>query len=504
MNQSTSTTSLSTESKLTGYLHPGYADSLVEFGTPIELPRSQGRLLARRIPRTDAHDAMGCYPLFICRHWKSLVEDLNHLTGDLVSVALVADPFGAYQLENLHQCFDHVTAFKQRFVTELGDDLDTIVSKHHRYYARQALKRVRVETCGEPSEYLDEWCRLYDCLVVRHGLAGIQQFSRTTFQKQLSIKGLVMFAAYEEDQMIGAHLWMLHDEVAYSHLAAYDERGYAANVGYALYWHALHEFHKGQFNHVQRLDLGASAGTTAESDDGLSRFKRGWSNASRATWFCGRILDHDRYLRLTHDHKPSDSKYFPVYREGEFRSVSGGHSETKGDVEPVYLRPLQMDDLEKTHCWHNDASLYDTLVGEYRPVSLETEKQWLQRVSSPCDDQVNLAICLSTHEHIGNIYLRSIDRTAGTAELHTFIASGTHRLKGYATLAINQILERAFFELNLGQIYLHVLEKNAPAIRCYEKCGFHRTGILRGHVVKAGQARDVVVMARNASPIPDD
>ena len=79
---------------MTGYLHPEYAGSLSEFGKPQLLPRSGGQLLVRQIPNTDCVDAMGCYPLFCCRDWDQLPEDIEGLREQLVSVALVTDPFG--------------------------------------------------------------------------------------------------------------------------------------------------------------------------------------------------------------------------------------------------------------------------------------------------------------------------------------------------------------------------------------------------------------------------
>ncbi len=46
-----------------GYLSSAYAESLAEFGRPRELAKCGGWILERKIPGTDLHDAMGCYPL---------------------------------------------------------------------------------------------------------------------------------------------------------------------------------------------------------------------------------------------------------------------------------------------------------------------------------------------------------------------------------------------------------------------------------------------------------
>jgi hypothetical protein len=75
--------------ELTGYLHPAYAASLRDWGEPLMLPRSGGWLLAREVPGTSDRDAIGCYPLFTCRNWEQLGEDIAALDDSLVAVSLV-------------------------------------------------------------------------------------------------------------------------------------------------------------------------------------------------------------------------------------------------------------------------------------------------------------------------------------------------------------------------------------------------------------------------------
>src|SRR5882724_4409121 len=95
-------------SLIEGYLHPTYADSLVEFGTPRPLQRCHGWLLQRRIPGSHFQDAMGCYPIFACLDWSQLHADLEDLNNELVSVTLVTDPFGEYDLDYLRLCFPNL------------------------------------------------------------------------------------------------------------------------------------------------------------------------------------------------------------------------------------------------------------------------------------------------------------------------------------------------------------------------------------------------------------
>ena len=300
----------------TGYLHPDYSASLAEFGTPRLLPRSGGWILERPIGDGPERDAMGCYPLFACRDWPLLELDLAEIGKDLVSLSLVADPFADATPELLARCFpDRLIRFKDHFIADLDSASPATISKHHRYYARRALAAVDVEALtGEAEGLLDEWTGLYSTLAARHGLTGMKAFSRESFAIQLKIPGLVALVAREEGRIVGAHLWYVQDEVAYSHLAAVNERGYALSVAYALYSLAL-DYFRGK---VRWLNFGAGAGAGGSVDDGLSRFKRGWATETRPVWFCGRIFDPERYAALAQGQVKVAGDYFPAYRAGEF------------------------------------------------------------------------------------------------------------------------------------------------------------------------------------------
>src|SRR5829696_5348289 len=105
---------------VTGYSHPAYAESLAEFGDPRELPQCGGYILQRQIPGFPYRDGMGCYPLFACRDWSQLLADLEDIGRELVSLALVTDPFGDCDTVYLRRCFrDVVILYKEHFVVDL-------------------------------------------------------------------------------------------------------------------------------------------------------------------------------------------------------------------------------------------------------------------------------------------------------------------------------------------------------------------------------------------------
>jgi len=297
-----------------GYAHPNYADSLAEFGTPRELPLCGGWILERKIPEFPYRDAMGCYPLFVCRDWSQLHSDLNALEGELVSLSLVTDPFGRYDSNLLCQCFDIFTPFKEHFVTDLSKPINIIVSSHHRYYARKAFKNISVELCKDPTQFIDEWMDLYGTLIKKHNIKGIAAFSRKAFVKQLTIPGLVMFRALYQGATVGAYMWYVQDEVSYGHLGSVNSVGQDLMAPYAIFWSATEYF----TDKVRWIDHGAGAGTKNSSTDGLSQFKRGWSTDTRTVYFCGRIFNRERYNEIVNASGISATDYFPAYRKGEF------------------------------------------------------------------------------------------------------------------------------------------------------------------------------------------
>jgi hypothetical protein len=302
--------------KVTGYTHPLYAQSLAEFGTPLELPRCGGWILKRRIPGWPDYDGMGCYPLFACQDWSMLQADLENVGSQLVSLAIVADPFGRYSPADLRRWFrDVVIPFKEHFVVDLRCSADTFVSEHHLRNARQALQRIRVEPCSDPNQFLNDWLELYRYLIIRHEISGITAFSRHAFQYQMVVPGLVAFRAEYEGTTVGMLLWYVQDEVGYYHLGAYNEKGYALKASFGLFWQAIDYFaSKG----LRWLNLGAGAGAKAPIDSGLSKFKRGWATGTRTAYFCGRIFDRTTYHELTKASGCVKTNYFPAYRKGEF------------------------------------------------------------------------------------------------------------------------------------------------------------------------------------------
>lgn len=137
----------------------------------------------------------------------------------------------------------------------------------------------------------------------------------------------------------------------------------------------------------------------------------------------------------------------------------------------IYLRPLQKGDAYTSWLWRNDPDVW-TYTGSKpdRYITKEIEYEWICRALSDGNSK-RYAICQSDdHEHIGNIQLTDINNNK--AQLHIFIGNKNYWGKGIGTLATKKILDIAFYEMLLNEVYLSVNSKNRAAISCYIKNGF--------------------------------
>ncbi len=304
------------ESATAGYAHPEYARALAGYGTPRELRRCGGWVLERSIPGVPFKDAVGCYPLFACRDWSGLQADLDDIGRDLVSVALVTDPFGDYDEIHLHEWFpDRVLRFKEHYVLDLHGPIETTVRKRAQTYAHAALRQLHVELCPHPIDGLEEWTHLYGCLADRHHLEGIHTFSPESFAAQMRVPGFVLFRALYRGDAVGMQSWYVQGQTAYLHLVGVSPIGYELRASYAMCWSCIQHFR----DRLHWLDFGGAPGIEGNGDTGLARFKRGWSSGTRPAYFCGRIFNPEAYMAIAKMKNVSDVAYFPIYRVGEFK-----------------------------------------------------------------------------------------------------------------------------------------------------------------------------------------
>jgi Acetyltransferases, including N-acetylases of ribosomal proteins len=166
----------------------------------------------------------------------------------------------------------------------------------------------------------------------------------------------------------------------------------------------------------------------------------------------------------------------------------------------VRLRAFERDDLEKNHAFVND---YDTVRGMASgilfPCSYEDEQRFIDQQSGFSRGEYQFAVENNEGELVGRCGILRVDWKNALAELGIMIGM-ENRSRGYGTDAMQVLCRFCFEEMNLHKIKLSVLAFNEPALKCYEKCGFKREGLLKNEIFRQGKYHDVVVLGQIREP----
>lgn len=288
------------------YARADYAAALGHMGRPVAVPEWDAWVLARPTPCGTREDAVGPYPLAVLPPDADLAGGLARLKAEgLVSLVLVVEDRLRPPTEALEAAFAPMRPFKSHQIHDrsLGP---FAYGKHHRYEIKRALGRVAAVEIAL-ADHLPAWEALYGELVARRGLGGAHVFPPGHHALLAALPGVRTFAAFVDERMVSAHLFVTHDGHAMSHLAASTAEGYAAGAAYAVNDLAVRAL-----TDCRLINFGGGAGLDDDPQDGLVRFKRGFANAAAPAWLCGVALDAEAYRALCADGE--DSGFFPAYR----------------------------------------------------------------------------------------------------------------------------------------------------------------------------------------------
>jgi len=162
----------------------------------------------------------------------------------------------------------------------------------------------------------------------------------------------------------------------------------------------------------------------------------------------------------------------------------------------IRLRPLRIEDKEKSVAWRNDPQIRDRQLGYRFPVTEEMEADWINKILR---DQSGTRCILAIEEKdggnlIGFIHLQDIDWVNRVSELGISIGDKSKHNKGFAGEAVALILAHAFGVFNFRRVWVRVAAFNATALRLFESGGFVREGVLRQHIFLDGCAHDLILL----------
>ena len=158
----------------------------------------------------------------------------------------------------------------------------------------------------------------------------------------------------------------------------------------------------------------------------------------------------------------------------------------------VHIRPITPADTEKIVGWRNKDFVRKNFIYQ-KPFTVEGHNVWLREQVEP-GHVAQFIICLEDGAEIGSVYLRDIDRDAGTAEYGVFIGEEKALGKGFGMRAAELMLDYGFETLHLKKIFLRYIEGNESARKSYEKAGFHMIEGRRDTVRLEQGMKDVLFM----------
>jgi RimJ/RimL family protein N-acetyltransferase len=163
----------------------------------------------------------------------------------------------------------------------------------------------------------------------------------------------------------------------------------------------------------------------------------------------------------------------------------------------LLLRAPLLDDAPILYELLQEKDIARTTANIPHPYPEDLAMQWIENkryIMQEGDAEMGFLITSLEHGNVlGGIGLR-IDNEHQAAEVGYWIGK-PYWGNGYATEALQAIIEYGFTQLNLNRIFADYQTDNLASRRVMEKCGMTFEGILRQHVIKWGEFKDLGVLS---------
>jgi diamine N-acetyltransferase len=147
----------------------------------------------------------------------------------------------------------------------------------------------------------------------------------------------------------------------------------------------------------------------------------------------------------------------------------------------ISLRPPEPSDVDLMLSWENDPEVW-TVSRLHTPYSRFQVEQYV--LSDQFDifvqKQLRFLICeRKENRPVGCIDLFDFDPIHSRLGVGILIGSKEDRGKGYASQALEMIINYCFKTLNLHQVYAQIGKTNNDSLRLFQSKGFEQTGVRR-------------------------
>jgi RimJ/RimL family protein N-acetyltransferase len=159
----------------------------------------------------------------------------------------------------------------------------------------------------------------------------------------------------------------------------------------------------------------------------------------------------------------------------------------------VYLTPLSKKELSGNYInWLNnkDVCRYNS-HGEVE-YTYDDALKFIESLLKDTSRKVYAVYSIDDNIHIGNISLQRIDKKNNNAEVALLFGETACWNKGYATDALNLVIDEAN-RMNIHRLYFGTHSENIAMQKLGQKLGFKKEGILKDAQFKNGKYNDVFI-----------
>ena len=139
----------------------------------------------------------------------------------------------------------------------------------------------------------------------------------------------------------------------------------------------------------------------------------------------------------------------------------------------IILREKRIEDAEKDYRWRSDPEI--AKLDAAFPLSMSYERYlrlFQDQLRYPTPGSHHFGTDAADGTYIGNCMYYDLDSISREAELGIVIGDREYWSNAYGYDAVTTLLNHMFMDLELNRVYLHTLEWNERAQRCFQKSGF--------------------------------
>ena len=165
--------------------------------------------------------------------------------------------------------------------------------------------------------------------------------------------------------------------------------------------------------------------------------------------------------------------------------------------EHVSLRAIEPEDIDLLYQWENDAENWK-ISNTQTPFSRFVLEQYIATSHEDIYNvkQLRLMISDNNKKTVGCIDLFDFDPNHLRAGVGVLIAEKTDRKKGYASEALQLLINYCFLSLNLHQLYCNIGVDNEASVLLFQKHGFQITGIKKQWLREGSDFKDELTLQR--------